>query len=242
MMCRRPLIVLSGYKFVPLNGLVTLREKLLVLCQTLELKGTILLSKEGANLQVSGTSAHIAIFKHSFKKISVFADMSFQETTADKPPFRRMKVKVKNEIITLRCPSIGPCLAKAPRISPEALKQWLDEKRDIILLDMRNCFEIEFGTFLGAAHLHLEHFSDLPKAALNIDKNRPIVTFCTGGVRCEKAALYLLEQSFSSVYQLAGGILNYFAKVGGAHYAGNCYVFDQRIALDSHLKTVGCYG
>ena len=162
-------------------------------------------------------------------------------------PFNRMLVKAKREIITMRRPDVDPARAPAPRLAPETLKQWLDEGREVLLLDTRNQFEVALGTFRNAIDLKLASFSDLPQAAAAIDerwKTRPVVTFCTGGIRCEKAAPLLVKEGYGEVYQLDGGILKYFEHCGGAHYQGECFVFDKRVALGPDLEPTGtaqCY-
>lgn len=227
---------IAGYKFIVLDELDKLRQCFLDQCKKLALKGTILLSEEGINVSLAGQSVNMHAFKTYLREDPRFADMTFHETYSSAQPFQRLKIKLKKEIITLRQPETAPNKNRAPSISPELFKQWLDEKRDITILDTRNDYEIQFGTFEKAQNLHLNHFGDFSAALPKIPSEKPIVMFCTGGIRCEKAALYLLNQGYSNVYQLEGGILNYFAKVGGAHYQGECYVFDERIAVDANLK------
>jgi len=147
-----------------------------------------------------------------------------------------LKIKLRKEIISFRQERINPVEKTAPSISPEIFKKWLDENRDITVLDTRNDYEIRFGTFANSVNLQLNNFCEFSEAALQLKHDKPIVMFCTGGIRCEKAALYLQAQGHADVYQLEGGILNYFAKVGGAHYQGECYVFDERISVNTNLQ------
>lgn len=228
---------IAGYKFIRLANLSELRLFFLELCQKQHLKGTILLSEEGINLSLAGEVADIALFKASLAAHVDFSDLTFRESYSDFIPFKRLKVKIKKEIITLRCKDTDPNLQRGAGLSPEEFKQWLDENREMIVLDTRNDYEINFGTFANAINLKIDDFSDFPSATENLPKDKPIVMFCTGGIRCEKASLHLLNKGFPNVFQLEGGILNYFAKVGGAHYQGDCFVFDERIALDPELKT-----
>ncbi len=207
-------------------------------CEEFCIKGSILLSPEGININLSGTLDNIALWMNFLKKDPRFNDMTFKESYSDTVPFKRLKVKLKKEIITLRHPEIRPDEKRAPAISAMALKTWLDEKRDITLLDTRNDYEIALGTFEGAVDLQIADFCALPEAVSNIPKDKPIVMFCTGGVRCEKAGLHLLEKGFSEVYQLEGGILQYFSEAGGAHYQGSCFVFDERVALNPNLQPI----
>lgn len=228
---------IAGYKFISLShDIHALREQLFTRANELAIKGTILLSHEGINLNLAGIPSAITTFKNYLKDQALFADLSFHETYSAHLPFKVLKVKIKKEIITIKQPEACPLASRAPSISPHELKQWLDEKRDITLLDTRNDYEVRFGTFAGALNLHLKDFGEFPKALDQVDKNKPVVMFCTGGIRCEKAAVYMLNKGHTDIYQLDGGILGYFAQVGGAHYDGECFVFDERIAVDAELK------
>lgn len=230
---------IAGYKFIELDHLDALRENLQARCEAVALKGTILLSPEGINISLAGCKQSIADFKTLLAKDERFADMRFHHTYSSSQPFQCLKVKLKSEIITMRQGDVAPLKDRAPDISPAELKRWLDEKRDITLLDTRNDYEYRFGTFTGAVNLHIHHFGELPEAVRDLDKDKPVVMFCTGGIRCEKAAIYMRDQGFSDVYQLDGGILGYFAQIGGAHYEGECFVFDERVALDAYLNYTG---
>jgi len=230
---------IAGYKFIALSQLDNLCEQLQAECAALELKGTILLSEEGINLSLAAQPQAIQSFQTFLKKDDRFANISFHETYAPEVPFKKLKVKVKKEIITLKKPELNFTEKRAPHLSPTVLKQWLDEKRNITLLDTRNHYEVQFGTFAGATDLHLKDFSEFPDAIHHIEKDQPIVMFCTGGIRCEKAAIHMLDQGYNEVYQLDGGILGYFAEVGGMHYEGECFVFDERISVDSKLEITG---
>lgn len=230
---------IAGYQFISLSLLPELQLCLQLQCDSLNLKGTILLSHEGINLNLAGTAQNIDAFKTYFSQDIRFKDIVFRESYSSSEPFKHMKVKVKKEIITLHRPEVQPEMQCAPHISPDVFKKWLDEKRDITILDTRNDYEFRFGTFRGAINLQIKDFSDFPEAATKIARDKPIVMFCTGGIRCEKAGTYLLYAGFSEVYQLQGGILNYFARVGGVHYIGECFVFDQRIAVDENLEVSG---
>jgi UPF0176 protein len=226
-----PILTIAGYKFITLNELASLRVELLTLCERLDLRGTILLSVEGINISLAGKQEQVETFKVTLEQDPRFADMTYHHSGASAQPFQRLKIKLKKEIITMKQPDANPLATRAPAIAPAQLKQWLDEHRDITLLDTRNDYEVELGTFEGATNLHLAHFTELPGAVQALDKKKPVVMFCTGGIRCEKAALYMMNQGFDEVYQLDGGILGYFAKVGGAHYDGGCFVFDERVSI-----------
>lgn len=239
-MTHSQILNIAGYKFLPLEGLARLREDLLQQTQAYGLLGTILLSHEGININLAGEVVHAQAFAQQLTADARFSDMQFHQTYSTDIPFKTLKVKVKDEIITFREPEATPSLCmRAAAISPETLKQWLDEGKDITLLDTRNDFEYRFGTFKNALNLEIANFGELPAALADLDRDKPLVMFCTGGIRCEKAGLYMQQHGFKEVYQLDGGILGYFAKVGGAHYDGECFVFDKRISLDSDLKITG---
>jgi predicted sulfurtransferase len=156
-----------------------------------------------------------------------------------------MLVKIKREIVTMGRPEIEPARTPAPRLAPQELKRWLDEGRDLVLLDTRNQFEVDMGTFENTLSLGLKSFTDFPGATSALAQQvgeRTVVSFCTGGIRCEKAAPWLISQGLREVYQLDGGILNYFEQCGGAHFRGACFVFDERVALDAGLNQTGAGG
>ncbi len=227
---------IAGYKFTTLNQLDVLKAALLAECQALDLKGTILLSEEGINISLAGLPPAIQQFQQYLNQTAQFADISFHETYSSFKPFKRLKVKLKAEIITLRQSNVEVIEGRAASVSPKDFKQWLDEGRDMTVLDTRNDYEIEMGTFTTAKNLHIDDFGNFPQACESVDKDKPIVMFCTGGIRCEKAAIYMQNQGYKEVYQLDGGILGYFAEVGGAHYTGDCFVFDERVAVNSQLQ------
>ncbi|SRR5579883_243596 len=230
---------IAGYQFIALTALPDLQARLLAHCESQQLKGTILLSPEGMNVSLAGPPENIERFKLFLKEDPRFASMTFRESFSAEVPFDCLKVKIKNEIITMREPTVAAEKNSAPKISPLEFKKWLDENRDITVLDTRNDYEVRFGTFKNAVNLAINDFSEFPKETKKISREKPIVMFCTGGIRCEKAALYLLQNGFEEVYQLQGGILNYFSETGGAHFDGECFVFDQRVSLDVNLRETG---
>lgn len=233
------IVNIAGYKFVPLSDLNALQADFMQVCREAELKGTILLSEEGINLGLAGTAAQIAMFKTFLSEDERFNDMTFRESFSASQPFRHLRVKLRKEIITMGRPEIHAEQKRAPAISPLEFKQWLDNDHGITIVDTRNDFEVRFGTFQQAIHFGLDEFGQFPECAEAIPRDKPIVMFCTGGVRCEKAALHLMNEGFTDVYQLEGGILNYFSEVGGAHYEGECFVFDQRVSVDTALRETG---
>jgi UPF0176 protein len=237
----------SAYKFVRIEDIALLRPSLKKHAVDMELKGTILLAPEGINLFLAGQEDGLRQFLARLEQDQRFSGIECKFSWSEEQPFNRMLVKEKREIITMRRPDVVPSDKPAPRLAPEDLKQWLDEGREVLLLDTRNQFEVGLGTFRGAADLKITSFSQFPEATaalLEQWQDKPIVSFCTGGIRCEKAAPLLLQQGFRQVWQLDGGILKYFERCGGAHYEGECFVFDKRVALGPDLEPSGtaqCY-
>ncbi len=237
---------ISGYQFKPLTNLETLQKTLKTHCRSQNLKGTILLSEEGINCFLSGERPTIDAF-YAYIAEKGFNEVDFKESLSESPPFKRMLVKVKSEIITMGVPGISPQKNRAPVVSAETFKQWLEEGQDIVVFDTRNDYEVTLGKFINAIDLNIQDFKGFPEAVSHLPpslKNKKIVTYCTGGIRAEKAALYLQQEGFRDVYQLEGGILKYLEKCGKTHYEGECFVFDKRIAVDHQLNetpTKQCY-
>ncbi len=232
-------INLSVYKFTPLTGLPELRERLLALTHELNLKGTILLSPEGINLFVAGTHESTDSLITTLRSLSGLEDLTPKESLSERQPFSRMLVKIKKEIIAFGVEGIEPAKHTAPKLSARTLKQWLDEGRPVTLIDTRNDYEVRMGSFKGAIPASIENFREFPDAVSKLPeelKEQPIVMFCTGGIRCEKAGPYMERVGFKNVHQLDGGILKYFEECGGAHYDGECFVFDYRVGVDPELN------
>ena len=251
------IVNLSSYQFATIEDTAAWRPFVTERCNALGLRGTVLLAPEGINLFVAGTrentDAFIDYLRHDPLFEGKFANLQFKESLSDKQPFTRMLVKLKREIITMKKPAIQPELGRAPFVDAPTLKNWLDrghddEGRPVVMLDTRNAFEVDVGTFDQALDYRITKFSEFPEV---IENNRAdlegktVVSFCTGGIRCEKAAIHMKEVGIENVYQLEGGILKYFEEVGGAHYHGDCFVFDYRTALNPQLEptaTVQCFG
>jgi len=233
----------SAYRFVPLPDAAALREPLLARCQALGLKGTILLADEGINLFVAGAADAVRTLLAELRADARLADLQAKESWSETVPFRFMRVKHKREIIRMNHPAIQPSAGRAPALDAPTLKRWLDqghddEGRPVVTLDTRNAFEVDYGTFEGAVDWRLDKFSDFPdalRAHAQELQGKTVVSFCTGGIRCEKAALVMQEEGLAHVWQLEGGILKYFEETGGAHFAGTCFVFDEREALERTL-------
>lgn len=238
---------IAAYKFVTLGNLPSRKRRMKRLTAELGLKGTILLSEEGINLFLAGSEESIDHFLGQIRMDLKLQDMEVKRSVSSEQPFNRMLVKVKSETIAFGIDEVDPREYTSPRISAEELQQWLDEDRPVVLLDVRNRFEVDAGTFESARQIGIDDFRSFPNAVDQLPedlKDKPVVTFCTGGIRCEKAAPYLEQVGFREVYQLDGGILKYFEKCGGKHYQGECFVFDKRVALDSSLsetETAQCF-
>ncbi len=230
---------LAAYKFTRLAELRPLRERLVARCREGRLKGTILLSPEGINCFVAGEPAATGELLAELRAIPGLGDLQPKISESDAQPFSRMLVRIKREIIAFGVEGIDPAARPAPKVAPRALKAWLDEGRPVTLLDTRNDYEVRLGTFRGARALGIDHFRDFPAAAKRLPgalKDQPVVMFCTGGIRCEKAGPFLEREGFRNVFQLEGGILKYFEECGGAHYDGECFVFDRRVGVDPALR------
>lgn len=228
----------AAYQFVTLTDLNARKDHYLALGRSLNIKGTILLGKEGINIMLAGQKEAILAFETTLRDDTVFGPWQFKHSTSIRLPFRRFLVKIKPEIIATGRSEINPQQQTGAHMPPSQLRQWLDEGRDFLLLDTRNNYEIEFGAFAKAVHLQIEHFRDFASALTTLPSNakeKPVVMYCTGGIRCEKASAMMQNQGFKEVYQLDGGILNYFEQCGGEHYQKNCYVFDDRVAITPQL-------
>jgi UPF0176 protein len=235
---------ISAYRFVAIDDPQALRTRLLDEARGLALLGTILLAHEGINLFLAGDAGAIREFLERLRADERFAGLEAKESWSAEPPFRKLLVKVKREIIRMNHPAIQPALGRAPAVDAATAKRWLDqghddEGRPVVTLDTRNAFEVDHGTFEGALDWRLAKFSDFPDALLahRADlEGKTVVSFCTGGIRCEKAAIYMREAGLDHVWQLDGGILKYLDQTGGPHFRGDCFVFDEREALDADLR------
>lgn len=234
----------SAYKFVTLEDLPALQARLLDAGAAAGLRGTVLLADEGINLFVAGEPVALRGWLALLRSDPRLADLQHKESFSDKLPFRRLLVKVKREIIRMNQPAIRPEARRAPAVAPRTLARWLEAGRDddgrpVVLLDTRNAFEVKAGAFDGALDWQLRRFSDFPKALqahAGELAGKTVVSYCTGGIRCEKAALAMQAAGVEHVYQLDGGILKYFEETDGApHWRGGCFVFDERELLDATL-------
>jgi len=247
-----PYVNIAAYKFVSLDNLDELRGQYQSLCNELGLKGTVLLTPEGINMFVSGPREQIDRYLDWVRSDARLSDLEWKESLSGEQSHKRMLVKIKKEIITMRMPLIKPELGRAPAVDAATLKRWLDQGHDdagkpVVMVDTRNDFEVDVGTFDNTVDYRIAKFTEFPDviAAHKDDfDGKTVVTFCTGGIRCEKAAIHMQNIGYDNVYQLEGGILKYFEEVGGAHYTGDCFVFDYRTALNPKLEpteTVQCF-
>ena len=239
---------ISGYRFIKLDYLPLLQADMQSALAETGVLGTILIADEGINIALSGYCKQIAKAIDYFQSDERFRDIWLKQSHSDQIPFSKLKVRIRHEIIAFDGANASDKQLHrppAPAISPQTVAQWLDDGRDLTLLDTRNAYEIESGTFETAQHLGIAHFRDFQDAvttALNeghLDLHKPMITFCTGGIRCEKAAPWMIEQGFTEVYQIEGGVLNYFEKTGGKHWQGDCFVFDDRVEIDKQLTPTG---
>ncbi len=238
---------IAAYRFAPMDDLRARRDVLLHYCRSAGLKGTILLSPEGVNLFVAGEAAAVEELLKRLREIPGLEGLEPKVSYTAHQPFTRMLVRLKKEIIAFGVEGIAPAARTSRKLPPQTLKQWLDDGREVLLLDTRNDYEVKLGTFRGARPIGIAHFRDFPGAVRQLPgemKEQTIVMFCTGGIRCEKAGPFMEREGFRDVYQLEGGILKYFEDCGGSHYEGECFVFDQRVGVDPALHETAstqCY-
>jgi len=237
----------AGYKFDPLENLDSLIPKFQNKCDELGLKGSVYLSPNGINFSIAGTEEDVDTYIKFMEEHSRFRDIPLKKTFSETQPFRRMKVRLKKEIISLGRDDINPKELTGDYISPRELLEIYEKKEDVIVLDTRNEYETRVGLFENAIDLQLDTFRDFPSAIETLPeeyKDKQIVMYCTGGIRCEKASAVMMKAGFSDVKQLEGGVLDYFKETGGAYWNGDCFVFDERVALDKELKEteyIYCY-
>ncbi len=229
---------IAGYRFIDLHDRDELRDPFMNRCTDLGLKGTILLSPNGINFFLAGSEESVSEFIQYLESDRRFSGIPIKFSRTDYQPFRRMLVKRKNEIISLGDSEIKPSEFTGPYIKPIEFKHLMDAKEDILVLDTRNDYETRIGSFEGSLELGISSFRDFPNAIASIPeeyKSKTVVMYCTGGIRCEKASAVMMNAGFEDVKQLEGGILGYFKECGGSYWDGDCFVFDQRVAVDSDL-------
>jgi UPF0176 protein len=236
---------IAAYRFVCLEAPEALAAQLRDWAETLELRGSVLVAPEGLNLFLAAPPERIDAFLERLRADSRFADMPVKVSFSEALPFAKLKVKTKAEIIAFRREEACPLTAeRAPAVSPGDLRRWIEQGHDdagrrLVLVDTRNREETAYGSFDGAWLPPIDNFTELP-AAIEAERERwadaAVVAFCTGGIRCEKAVLWMRANGVPDAMQLDGGILGYFEHEGGSGYRGDCFVFDERIALDPELR------
>ena len=238
---------IAGYKFEPLYDVEVLVPEFQSVCDDLELKGSVYLSPNGINFSLAGSEESIEEFLHFMEQDKRFLDVPLKKTYSETQPFRRMKVRPKKEIISLGRDDINPRELTGGYVTPKELYSMYENNDDVIVLDTRNEYETRVGLFENAVDLQLDTFRDFPDAIEQLPeeyKDKQIVMYCTGGIRCEKASAVMLKAGFSDVKQLEGGVLDYFKETGGKYWNGDCFVFDERVALDTELNEteyIYCY-
>ncbi|MEL6159068.1 MAG: rhodanese-related sulfurtransferase [Cyanobacteria bacterium J06623_5] len=240
-----PFTVAAFYKFAALSDYAALQNPLQAVCQSQQIKGTILLAQEGINGTIAGSAGGVSAVLSYIRSDKRLSDIDIKTSQAAELPFAKLKVRLKKEIVTIGLPDVSPTKQVGTYVSP---KQWNDIIADpeVTVIDTRNEYEVGMGTFQGAIDPRTEVFNEFPgyvKQNLDPGKNKKVAMFCTGGIRCEKASSFMLSQGFEEVYHLKGGILKYLEEVPEAEslWKGECFVFDERVAIKHRLEP-GTYG
>lgn len=238
--------VSTFYKFKPIPNIEEIKSKMEAQAEKDQVRGLIILGTEGFNATVSSFDQQgLENFKSFIRTEMQEPELFFKDSTSpDVSPFRRFKVKLRSEIVTLGTPELHPETENNFHLSPEEWDQVLKNEKDFLLIDTRNWYETKIGTFNGAINPGIDKFTEFPQWMKNnnYNKDKKILIFCTGGIRCEKGILELQEQGYNNVYQLYGGIINYLDKKPNSEFNGECFVFDHRVALDQDLKPTQKYG
>ena len=252
----QPYLTVAFYKFVELTDFADMKAPLLAFCESQHVKGTILLANEGINSTIAGPEAGVRAVLAYLRADPRLAALEHKESWSDKPPFYRMKVKLKREIVTMGVPTVNPNETVGKYVKPQDWNALISDP-EVLVIDTRNTYEVDIGTFKGALDPRLKSFSQFPewlmqqpkiadseaKKAGEVDKKTKVAMFCTGGIRCEKSTAFLKAQGFDEVYHLEGGILKYLETVPAEQslWQGECFVFDERVTVGQGLK-VGDYG
>ena len=237
--------VTTFYKFMRLPDPEQVQKDLEQKAEELSVKGLIIIGHEGFNATIAAPSVEaFEIWKQYIRQNFSCADLLFKDSVSPKPPFRRFKIKIREEIVTAGLPEDMPPDGKNFHLSPEEWNRVLKEETDFVMIDTRNWYEYKIGTFKGALNPNIEKFTDFPQyiEQQGISKEQKMLIFCTGGIRCEKGILELQKQGYNNVYQLEGGIINYIQQKPRDQFEGECFVFDHRVALDQDLQPSKKYG
>lgn len=227
-------LVVAFYKFAPVSEPTELRDRLHSVCEKGGIRGTLLVATEGLNGTVAGPEKSIRELLEEVRQTPGFADLLHKEAASDEIPFRRLKVRVKKEIVTMRRPGISPLDQVGTYVPPSEWNE-LISRPNVTVIDTRNSFEFDHGTFEGAVDPETVSFAEFPEWIENseLKKDAPVAMFCTGGIRCEKATSFLLKEGYTEVYHLEGGILRYLNEVPEEEslWRGECFVFDERVSV-----------
>lgn len=237
--------VATFYKFKPILPTQKVQKDLEVKAHELNITGLVILGTEGLNATVAAiVESQMLEFKKFITEYFDVPDLFFKDTESEVAPFHRFKVKIREEIVTLGTPELVPNSDVNHHLSPTEWNHVLKNEKDFLLIDTRNWYETKIGTFKGAINPEIDQFTEFPEYVEkhNISKDKKLLIFCTGGIRCEKGILELQRQGFNNVYQLNGGIINYMKEYPNDQFEGECFVFDHRVALNADLKPTTKYG
>ncbi len=231
-------VITAFYHFINLPHFEAIKEPLMKFCKQQELKGTILLAKEGINSTISGSRAAIDnLYRYLANEIKI-KNLIYKESFHENQPFNKMKINLRKEIVALGIENLDVEALKGKYIAP---KEWDDfiSQEDVVVIDTRNKYETLLGSFTKAIDPHTDNFKQFPQWVKDnlseVAKDKKIAMFCTGGIRCEKSTAYMKSQGFKNVYHLEGGILKYFEDTEAKSWHGSCFVFDDRVALNKQL-------
>jgi len=231
------LIATSFYKYVGLRKVKSFRNEHQKFCNKLEVKGKVLVSKEGINGSISGTKEQIGKYKRKLKSYREFNNITFKDTAATTPPFKKIIVRIRPEIVTNKF--YADIKYAGTYIAPKQLKIMYDKEEDFVIVDARNDYEWKIGKFRNAITLPIDVFRDFPHSIKTLEKfkNKKIIMYCTGGVRCEKASALLRQKGFRDVSQLKDGIIKFIEEYPDSYFEGRCFVFDDRLSIPSGKNT-----
>lgn len=229
--------VISFYKYVVVEDPDSFAREHLEWCGTNGLKGKIYIAKEGINGSVFGTPELTELYKSHLRSYNAFREIAFKETNTNLDAYIKMHVRVKNEIVNSGLKNVDP-KDGGKRLSPEELFKFYNEGRDFIIVDARNWYESKIGRFKNAVTPDITHFREWPRVVNSLKnyRDKTIVTYCTGGIRCEKASAYMVKEGFKNVYQLDGGIINFINKFPDTYWQGSMFVFDERRIIEPNTK------